>query len=194
MSDAKSSSSLQPLIDRMRAGDTAARREFLGYVEERVHMLARNILDARWSRMRKVTNSQSLANRTFVRLLTKEQLLTPTVDDFMRYCAWLVDRQLRDIAKRQKRRPGDYGHGIDKDGPDSFSEIQDLGPGPSKPLDGAELLENVDKLPKDLRDIVYLYGYLDLPQSEVAKLLGLSSKEVSRRWNKAKRILNGKSP
>lgn len=181
---------LKPLIHRMREGDLAARREFLGYVDERVHVLARNILDVHWPRLRGVTDSRSLANRAALRLLTQKELTTPSLDDFMRYCAWLVDKILRDVARRKKRRPGDYGRGAGEDDTGPFFEVQSDGSPPSQHAQGVELLGMIETLPEHLREIVHLHGYLSLPQSEVAKMLNVSPKDVSRRWNKAKQMLN----
>jgi DNA-directed RNA polymerase specialized sigma24 family protein len=47
-------------------------------------------------------------------------------------------------------------------------------------------LEKVNLLPEELRMVVMLHGYLDLPQSEIAQVLRLHPKEVSRRWNTAR--------
>jgi DNA-directed RNA polymerase specialized sigma24 family protein len=193
----KQATPIEALIESMAHGDAAARREFLGRVYDRVCTLARNVLHARFPRLRFDTESASVANRACAKLLTLENLTTPTVTEFMRVCANTVERVLLDIARKKKRRPADFARrGTEAHASNSsrLELLEEDSHEPSRPAEGIELLERVSGLPEDLRDVVLQHGYLEVPQSEVAKLMALHPKEVSRRWNEAKRLLREGRP
>jgi DNA-directed RNA polymerase specialized sigma24 family protein len=183
------------LIERMTRGDTAARGEFLGHVYDRVHQMAGNILRSRFPRLRFDTESASVANRACTRLLGLQELSTATLDEFMRVCASTVEWVLLDIARKKKRRPADFAQVQIGTGNSNTSSLEALGEESAESFNAAEgiaLLERISRLPDHLRSIVLQHGYLALPQSEIAQIMDMKPKEVSRLWNRAKEVLRAR--
>jgi RNA polymerase sigma factor (sigma-70 family) len=66
-------------------------------------------------------------------------------------------------------------------------------PGPSANpqswLEQVEVIEAIERLPDELREVVDLYVIQDLPRAEVAELTGVSERQVNRRWIRARLAL-----
>jgi RNA polymerase sigma-70 factor (ECF subfamily) len=58
--------------------------------------------------------------------------------------------------------------------------------GTAAALAAAQLAEAVDKLPKDLREVVDLLFYHHLTHEQAAEVLGVSTKTIQRAWRDAK--------
>lgn len=53
----------------------------------------------------------------------------------------------------------------------------------------SEVVDQIMRLPKKLREVVLLYYYEDMSQSEIAEVLGVSVTTVHRRLDKAREVL-----
>lgn len=53
----------------------------------------------------------------------------------------------------------------------------------------SEVVDQIMRMPKKLREVVLLYYYEDMSQSEIAEVLGVSVTTVHRRLDKAREAL-----
>ncbi len=112
-----------------------------------------------------------------------ESVRPPTVEDFLRLVAHKVRQVLLDMAGHQKRRDQrvrdvaarDLAQ-IARDEPADHS----LEPGRLALL--TEFHRQVENLPCDQRRVFDLHYYTDLPQAEIARLLGMHPRKVSYLW------------
>jgi RNA polymerase sigma-70 factor (ECF subfamily) len=101
-----------------------------------------------------------------------------------------IRRELIDMARAGKRgpRPGPIGGGDSSespgvDAPDDFSTTQE-----GRQTD---ILEAVEKLPEDQREVVDLLFWMGLTQPEAAQIIGVHEDTVKRRWAAARVKLQG---
>jgi RNA polymerase sigma factor (sigma-70 family) len=127
---------------------------------------------------------ESVVDESWARLMRAlETARPPTVPDFLRLVAHKVRQVLLDMASRQKLRD-DRLRGAaagerdrtprDEPADDSFD------PGRLALL--TEFHRQVENLPGDLRVVFDLHYYTDLPQAEIARVLGLHPRKVSYLW------------
>jgi len=188
----------------MRNGDKQARIELFGHLDERIRKLAKKLLRYDTKRMRATVWSASLVNRTFERFMKSANPDASTVDEFLKRCMQWMRWELKDIARQMKRNPGNYGNGAGAGGDgasgngeqpgDGLDAVWDEGPSPSdtveQPEEESKMWQAINALPSELRDVVYQYRMMELPQWEVARVLNLpNEKAVSRLWIEAKKRL-----
>src|SRR5262249_13953013 len=107
------SSILQGLLDRMKAGDRAARHELLERACGRLRRLAGAMLAGSFPALRDQHELDSVVHETWLRLLQAlEQVEPPTVADFFRLAAHKVRQVLLDLADRQRRRAAREAPGL----------------------------------------------------------------------------------
>jgi RNA polymerase sigma factor (sigma-70 family) len=80
-----------------------------------------------------------------------------------------TDEKVRDVTDRERERP-------DRDDPADES----LDPGRLALL--TEFHRQVENLPGDRRTVFDLHYYTDMPQAEIARLLGMHPRKVSYLW------------
>ena len=174
---------LQGLLDRLRAGDKAARRAFLEQVCGRLRRLAATILYGSFPNLESRHDVDSVVHETWLRLMQAvDRSDPPTVEDFFRLAAHKIRQVLLDMVERQKR--------IDQRETFLRSESQVGGPSPlgDQTYDSARLAqwtefhEKVGRLSEPERSVFEMHYYLGLPQAEIAKLLGLHPRKVSYLW------------
>jgi RNA polymerase sigma factor (sigma-70 family) len=177
------SSELQSLLDRLRAGDQGARREFLEQVCGRLRRLAAKILYGSFPNLESRHDVDSVVHETWLRLMQAvDRADPPTVEDFFRLAAHKIRQVLLDMAERQKR--------IDQR--ETFFRSESQGGGPSQVSDQTydsarlaqwtEFHEKVGRLSEPERSVFEMHYYLGLPQAEIASLLGLHPRKVSYLW------------
>jgi len=175
---------LQTLLNRLREGDKAARREFLELACGRLRRLAAKILYGSFTGLKARHEVDSVVHETWLRLMQAlDKADPPTVEDFFRLAAHKIRQVLLDMAERQKRidlRETFLSHGDSR-----FS----AGSEPSnQTYDGSRLAQwtefhsKVDRLAEPERSVFEMHYYLGIPQSEVAKLLSLHPRKVSYLW------------
>src|SRR5687768_2773319 len=95
---------LQSLLDRLRAGDQQARREFLEQVCERLRRLAAKILSGSFPTLQGRHEVDSVVHETWLRLIQALDKAHPlSVADFFRLAAHKVRQVLLDMTDRQRR-------------------------------------------------------------------------------------------
>jgi len=176
---------LQALLDRLREGDKAARRQFLELACGRLRRLAARILYGSFPNLQVRHDVDSVVHETWLRLIQAlDKADPPTVEDFFRLAAHKIRQVLLDMADRKRRldqRETLLGTGSLRSG---F--------GPQQPEDNTydagrlalwtEFHNRVGQLPDTERSVFEMHYYLGLPQAEIARLLKLHPRKVSYLW------------
>ncbi len=176
-------------LDRMKAGDRAARDELLRGFGGRLERLARKMLRGfpgvqRWAQTDDVLQSSLL------RLLRALEQVQPTsTRDFFGLAAEQMRRELLDLARHFY---GPQGHGTNHAGRIGAESSETPGVEPSDRGDDSAELERwcafhqeVEQLPAEQREVVGLIFYHGWTQVEVAELFQVNVRTVQRRWEAA---------
>src|SRR5262245_28837336 len=176
-------------LERMRAGDPAAREVLLEHVCERLRRLTRKMLKA-YPGVQRWAQTDDVLQNALLRLLRALQDVQPaSTREFLGLAATQVRRELLDLARHFYRPHGAGAHHISRDGEGP------AGPGVDEPADTSrdpsvlaawtELHERIERLPAEERETLDLLHYQGLPQADVAALLNVSVRTVQRRWQSA---------
>jgi RNA polymerase sigma-70 factor (ECF subfamily) len=181
---------LHAWIERIRAGDAAARDELVRTVLRRLEGLARKML-RRFPAVARWNETADVLQNALLRLLRSLEVVTPdSTRAFFCLAAEQVRRELLDLTRRYARRPrGTPGN------PDTLPPPGDTGlqapAEPAAPDDASELdrwtafHEAVERLPTEEREVVGLIFYHGWTQAQVAELFGVHERTVRRRWHAA---------
>lgn len=182
--DSAATIDLQRLLDRLRTGDQAARREFLDQVCGRLRRLAGKILSGSFPNLQRRHDVDSVVHETWLRLIQAlDKSDPPTVADFFRLAAHKVRQVLLDMAAERQR---DFHH-HETLFPANDS-LASRGEPADQSLDGARLAiwtefhNKVGTLAEAERTIFEMHYYLGLPQAEIARILELHPRKVSYLW------------
>ena len=175
---------LRGLIDRLRQGDDSARAELLTRAYHRLSRIAAAMFHRDFPGLRDRHDLESVVDESWVRLMRAlETVRPPTVEDFLRLVAHKVRQVLLDMAGHQRRRD-ERLRGADAHARNGAPRIEpaddSLEPGRLALL--TEFHSQVENLPADQRTVFDLHYYTDLPQAEIARLLGLHPRKVSYLW------------
>jgi len=179
-------SQLRRWVERIRAGDLAAREEMLRAAHARLERLARKML-RRFPSVGRWEESEDLLQNAVLRLLRALQDVEPTsVRNFFGLAAEQMRRELLDLARRYRtRRVYGPSHAAGPDGSDSDVSAPDP-PVAEEDADDLEkwcaFHEAVERLPVEQREVVGLIYYHGWTQAEVAEHLGISKRTVQRHW------------
>jgi RNA polymerase sigma factor (sigma-70 family) len=177
---------LRRWVERIRAGDRAAREEMLRAAHARLERLARKML-RRFPAVGRWEESGDLLQNAVLRLLRALQDVEPTsVRNFFGLAAEQMRRELLDLARRYRaRRVSGPSHAAGRGG--SGSRVS--APEPPDPAEGPDELEKwcafheaVERLPVEQHEVVGLIYYHGWTQAEVAEHLGVSKRTVQRHW------------
>jgi RNA polymerase sigma factor (sigma-70 family) len=179
------SDDLQDLIDRLRRGDTAARRELLQRAHDRLLRIAAAIFKEDFPGLHGRHDLESVLSEVWMRLLGALETTQPqTVQGFFGLVFTKVRQVLLDMARRQRRDDAHRKHAR-PDEPGDPAAAGDRGDTSNEPARLAMLTEfhqQVESLPVDLRTVFELRYYGGYTQAEIAQILGLHPKQISRRW------------
>src|SRR5262245_50743327 len=156
---------LQALIDRILAGDRAARRELLNRACDRLRRLAGRMLNESFPALRDRHDLDSVVHETWLRLVqTVEKTDPPTVADFFRLAAFKIRQVLLDMSgKEQKLRQrerlglGGTSTGGSCGAPDPGKETYD----PARLAVWTDFHEKVAALPDQERAVFEMHFYLE---------------------------------
>jgi len=172
------------LLERLREGDKAARREFLELACGRLRRLAAKILYGSFGGLQARHEVDSVVHETWLRLMQAlDKADPPTVEDFFRLAAHKIRQVLLDMADRQRRI--DRRETFLSQGDSRFSGA---GEPSNQTYDGARLAQwtefhsKIDKLDKPEKSVFEMHYYLGLPQAEIARLMNLHPRKVSYLW------------
>jgi RNA polymerase sigma-70 factor (ECF subfamily) len=176
-------------LDRVQAGDLAAREELLRGVGNRLERMARKML-GRFPSVRRWVETDDVLQSALVRLLRALRDVRPdSMRAFFGLAAEQMRRELIDLARHYY---GPHGHGAHHA---SHGPTEDSSAPAFNPADRAEapgelerwttFHEEVEQLPAEEREVVGLMFYHGWKTAEVAELFGVSERTVRRRWEAA---------
>ncbi len=176
------------LIERLRAGDPSARRALLERIQHRLRRIAAAMM-RRFPTVSGRHDVNSVVGNAWMRLMKALETVRPeTPDRFYRLVFRKVRHVLLDMARRQARedrltparspRPDASDSRLPYDVADTTLE-------PSRLAFWTEIHREVGRLPEDQRAVFRFHYFAEIPQSEIARLLDLHPREVSRLWVKA---------
>lgn len=189
----ESLNAVQALLDRVAEGDRAAITILAERAYERLRRLSSRLLKHSFPALEGRHDSDSVLNRTWVRLWRAVAVVKPATEaDFARLAAFKIRQILLELVADQRVRD-------ERERPIEVLQRRDGGPSIHiEPIheDDALLLAQwtdlhhaVDALPEDQQRVFEAHYYLGLTQSEISRLYALHPKAVSRLWLESNRAL-----
>ena len=188
------------LLDRLAAGDDAARDQLVGRALDRLTVLARGQLHrfpavARWEQTDDVVQGVALRIR---RALRDVRPADPRA--FFGLCSWHIRNELLQLHRKHYGREG-VGANHASPRPDRHDDDARHDPGsahaadtthePAKLARWTEVHARIAAQPDELREVAELIWYQSLTHAEAARVLGVATKTVSRRWREVRLRLTG---
>lgn len=186
-------SQIESAVDRLVGGDPSARKELIQITCDRLTRLTRKMLKD-FPTVRRWEETDDVFQRAAMRLWKSLEEVQPTsARHFLNLAALQIRRELIELSRSLQ---GPHGHARNHDSvANGVDETQS-----NAPLDAAsdtyeakrlaswsEFHQCVQNLEDDERETFELIWYQGLSQENVAQLLKVSQKTVSRRWQKARR-------
>ena len=174
------------LIERLRRGDDSARRALLDRVYHRLCRIAATTLRAQFPRLAHQHELNSVVDEAWMRLLGALETTKPESPEGF-YCLMFhkVRQVLLDLAARQSRDAARLQVGMAGAGKGAWSGLAEAETTRDDPVRLAfwtEFHQEVASLPDRERAVFDFHYYAELRQNEIAQLLGLHPKQVSRLW------------
>lgn len=184
---------VKDLIERLRHGDHTARTALLERVYHRLRRIAAATFRKEFSRLSARHDLNSVVDEAWIRLLKAlESAEVSTAEEFYGLMFHKVRHVLLDMARRQTRDDARARHGP-PDSAGSDAEVPyDAGESTHDPARLAFWTEfhcEVESLPVDQRTVFDFHYFAELTQAEIARILDLDPKKVSRLWLAATRRL-----
>jgi RNA polymerase sigma factor (sigma-70 family) len=175
-------------LDRLQAGDLAAREELLRSTGDRLERLARKML-GRFPTVRQWADTCDVQQNAVLRLLRALEAVRPaSVRDFFGLAAEQMRRELVDLARQATRARRTVMQPRDGAGATEIPAALD-GCATGEDVDDLELWqrfhEMVEDLPVEEREVISLVYYHGWTQIQVAELFGVTERTVRRRWRAA---------
>lgn len=201
MEDPFTTSVLNDLLARAKAGDENARNELIRRCSNRLELLTRKML-RNYPSVRRWEETGDVFQNAAVRLVRALNAVTPTnTREFFGLAAEQIRRELIDLARHYR---GPMGHGrnlLDPLTPDLSGGRAAFDP-PAPVADDLDrwtaLHEAVTKLPAEEREVFMLSFYHGWTQPEIATLFQVDERTIRRRWQAASvrlgEMLGGKLP
>lgn len=193
---------LSRCLDRLAAGDLAARDTIIELCGGRLRTLASRML-ARFPNVRRWDDTDDVFQNAAMRLhRALGQLKLDSPRSVMALAATQIHRELIDLARRHAR-PGSFAanHRTRAGAPPGSADqpAVERAAAPDEVLDRwSQFHEAIERLPAELREIFQLVWYLGADQRTIASLLDCSERTVKSRWKEAresvKAALDGKGP
>jgi RNA polymerase sigma-70 factor (ECF subfamily) len=187
-----SDTQLQRLIDRMNAGDLAARDALIGRSCDRLLQLTRTMLKD-FRRVRTLEESGDITQKAAIRLQNALNAVPiESVAGFFRLAALQIRRELLDAVRRMKKMPTPKAE-PPAAATDSTAlpenELSDSTFDPVRLAFWQSFHEQVEQLPEKEREAFSLIWYLELSHAEAAAALKTSVPSVKRRMYRAREKL-----
>ncbi len=172
------------------AGDNAAEpivRELLERAAGRLRLLCANFLYKSYPRLTRppvnLETDELLGGVVAGLLIALQKTRPPTVRRFFALANQHIRWQLNDLARRLDEQPAAAELTASGVVAPPLSTVFGLNP------DGRRMLEAIEGLPEDEREVFDLVGIQGLTHAEVATVVGVSEKTVQRRLNRARLLL-----
>jgi RNA polymerase sigma factor (sigma-70 family) len=177
---------VRDLIERLRNGDDSAQRALLERVYHRLCRIAASTLRVEFPRLGERHELNSVVDEAWMRLLDALKETQPgSPEEFYSLIFRKVRHVLLDLARKHTREDARIRHA--PSAPDRSTsmpriEADDTTNDPAQLAFWTEFHDQVANLPDGERMVFDFHYYADLPQSEIAQLLSLHPKQVSRLW------------
>lgn len=186
MMGGETTADVQKLIELLRQGDDSARRAFLERVCDRLHRIAASTVRNEFRRLRSRHEIDSVVDEAWIRLMKALESTHPeSAEEFYSLMFHKVRQVLLDMAERQSRDDARW-HAVplDEGGTDDSpaDDLEDTTHDPARLALWTEFHREVALLPEDQRIVFDFHFFAELPQAEIARLLNLHPKQVSRLW------------
>jgi len=187
---------LTACLDRLAAGDLAARDRILELASGRLRILARRML-ARFPQVRRWDDTDDVFQNAALRLHRALGELRPeSPRSIMALAATALHRELIDLARRHAG-PMSFAANHATSARGSTNDSFGSSGVPGTPADAAGSAdETLDRwtlfhdaiagLPGELREVFHLVWYLGADQKTIARLLDCSERTVKTRWREAR--------
>ena len=189
MDEKSTTAIIQRYLDAL-PGDSAAEpivRELLERAVGRLRLLCAKLLYKSYPRLTRPPvnlETDELLGGVVAGLLTALRTTRPpTVRRFFALANQHMRWQLNDLARRLDERPDAAALAESGVAASPASTASGLGP------DGRRMLEVIEGLPEDEREVFDLVGIQGLTQGEAAEVVGVSEKTVQRRVKRARLLL-----
>ena len=178
---------IQRCLDRLKAGDAAAKEELFRAGMDRLRLCTRRML-RNYPGVRRWEDTDDVLQNALIRLNRgmEEVSLTSTLD-FLYFAAAQIRRELIDLARRhsaQKSLGANHAtpharhvEGFVEAQPDHLTKED-----PASMLRWSEFHERIAALPSEEREVFDLLWYHGMSQEEAAALLEVSTRTIKRRW------------
>lgn len=185
MSAAPADQELSGVLLRAQAGDGDARNQLLAALYDRLRRLTRVLLRT-FPTVQRRRDEDSVANDLALKLIAALDAGLPaeTTADLFRFAGVRLRQLLIDEANKLARRGTPVGGvGVAGDssgggGPDPATASLD----PAVLAEWTEFHRRIERLAPDRKAVFDLLFFYQMPQTEVATVLGLPPKQVSRHW------------
>ncbi|HMO14897.1 MAG TPA: sigma-70 family RNA polymerase sigma factor [Pirellulaceae bacterium] len=185
---------LQVLLDRFNEGEVAAKEQLIEIAYQRLLTVARRLLNG-FPAVRIDEETAGVLSDAYPSLSKSIEELKPrSVGQFMALASLeirrsLLDRmrKLRGRGKVARRRPTSLSAGKDAEttAPADIDVPDTDGQNDRSSL-AMDMLDAIDTLPEDEREVVDLLYFHGLTQIEVAEVVGVSKDTIKRRWSRAR--------
>lgn len=184
MSSDESVPDWEGLLRRLRDGDATAPRELLGLAHARLQRLAARLLHDSFPALRNRHDVDSVVHEGCIRLLKAfgSGVSPATPEDFFRFAAFKVRQVLLDMANTSARIARHVQ--LPADSTDPAEPHQDTYD-PAALAVWREFHDRVDALTEPERSVFGLRHYLGMSQREIAEVLEMPPRTVSRVWTSA---------
>jgi RNA polymerase sigma factor (sigma-70 family) len=177
---------LRDLVERLRSGDDSARRQLLDRVYHRLRRIAASMFHKDFPRLRAQHDVESVVDEAWARLMKAIETRPPeSVEHFYALVFQNVRHVLLDMVRNQARNEQRVQQCHDSNGSpgsDLSRERGDDTHDPSRLAIWTEFHQEVEKLPAEERLVFDLHYLGEFNQVEVARLLDMHPKRVSRLW------------
>lgn len=177
---------IQACLDRLHE-DPRAHDELITHAAQRLHVLARRMIDKSYGRVRDWAASGDVCQAAYLRLRPAlQQVQVKTAREFFGLAALKIRQELLDLIRQREGRNRDEAHRRPREFQES-SQFVDLIPasGDEDLSIWTEFHEQVALLPPQLREVVHLHWYAGLSHAEAAECLQVDKRTVGRRWRSA---------
>jgi RNA polymerase sigma factor (sigma-70 family) len=177
MNDDSTLADVEALLVRLRQGESGARHKLLMRTYERLRKLAAGLLNRSFPRLRDRHQVESVVHEAWIRLdqaLAATHPATPR--DFFHFATHKVRQVLLDMVYRADRRHEEHLSA------DDSAQPVDPSADPEQLACWTEFHQRVEQLPAAQREVFELRFYHGLTNRQIAEMLGLAEKPVSRLW------------
>jgi RNA polymerase sigma factor (sigma-70 family) len=175
---------LQDWIERMNAGEAAARDVLIQHVYEQLRRLTRKLFRD-FGRLKRWEEDNDVLHGAFVRLLKALRDVPPaSAGEFFGMATLQIRRELLDLVRHHFGPEGGAAHHASVAPGDSHpaGEPPQSTYAPDRLASWTELHHRIAGLRPEVREVVELRWYQGLKSGETAAVLGISVPTVTRRW------------